>query len=167
MRRIRMILWAVALVALGFSGWKFVPDVLQGQRPSELIVVGGGFAMTDHNGKAVTEKDYAGKAKAMFFGFTYCPDICPTTMARMANLMQLLGTDADKLQVIMVSVDSERDTPSILKPYVAAFDTRFVGLTGTPEQLAAFAKGYRFFYKKSFNIEWGLHHGSFRKGLSL
>lgn len=110
--------------------------------------IGGPFAMTDHNGRAVTEKDYAEKAKAIFAGFTYCPDVCPTTLTRLSGLMQKLGSDADKLQVILVSVDPERDTPEVLKTYLAAFDPRFAGLTGTPDQLAAFAKTFRIFYEK-------------------
>jgi protein SCO1 len=162
MKTLRYLLWA--LVAVAFSGT--VIFMFREQEAPELdagkVFIGGAFAMTDQNGKSVTEKNYAGKAKAMFFGFTYCPDICPTTLARMANLMQLLGTDADKLQVILISVDPERDTPAVLKPYVEAFDARFVGLTGTPEQLAAFAKGYRFFYEKvpTSNGDYTMDHSA-------
>lgn len=84
----------------------------------------------------------------MFFGFTNCPGICPTTLLRMTDLLAKLGPDADKLQVVLVSVDPERDTPEILKSYLEQFDPRFSAMTGTPEQLAVFAKGYRFVYKK-------------------
>jgi protein SCO1/2 len=162
MKALRYLLWA--LVAVAVSG--AVIFMLREQEATEpqagKVIIGGAFAMTDQNGKSVTEKDYAGKAKAMFFGFTYCPDICPTTLARMANLMQQLGTDADKLQVILVSVDPERDTPAVLRPYVEAFDSRFVGLTGTPEQLSAFAKGYRFVYKKvpTSNGDYTMDHSA-------
>jgi len=110
--------------------------------------ISGPFAMTDHNGRPVTEKDFAGKAKAIFAGFTHCPDVCPTTLARLSGLMQKLGSDADKLKIVLVSVDPERDTPEVLKVYLAAFDPRFVGLTGSPEQLGVFAKTFRIFYEK-------------------
>lgn len=85
---------------------------------------------------------------AMFFGFTYCPDVCPTTLSRLSALMEKLDSDADKLQLVLVSVDPERDTPPVLKEYLRAFDPRFVGLSGTSEQLAAMAKNYRIFYEK-------------------
>lgn len=122
------------------------PDSIDPQ--ASKVIIGGPFTMTSHLGKAVTEKDYFGKPMAMFFGFTNCPDICPTVLLRMTDLMAKLGPDADKLQVILVSVDPERDTPDVLKSYIAQFDPRFSAMTGTPEQLAAFAKGYRFVYKK-------------------
>ena len=111
-------------------------------------MIGDAFAMTSHLGQPVTEQDYLGQPIAMFFGFTNCPDICPTTLLRMTDLMKKLGPDADKLQVVLVSVDPERDTPEILKSYLEQFDSRFSAMTGTPAQLAAFAKGYRFAYKK-------------------
>lgn len=148
MKRIRIALWLAVAFALGVIAWPLATSLLHEEEKLDALFIGGSFAMTDHNGRAVTEEDYAGKAKAIFFGFTYCPDVCPTTLARLTEVMEKLGPDAEKLQVILVSVDPERDTPDVLKAYLAAFDSRMIGLTGTPEQLAAFAKSYRVFYEK-------------------
>ncbi|MBL8905158.1 MAG: SCO family protein [Rhizobiales bacterium] len=116
--------------------------------PQNLVTIGGPFSMTDHRGRSVSEKNFQGKARAVFFGFTACPDICPTMLTRMASLLDQLGADADKVNVILVSVDPERDTPDVLASYLQAFDPRITGLTGTAEQLADFAKRYRVFYEK-------------------
>lgn len=144
----RYILWVfVALAVASFALFSLrQADNIDPQ--ASKVIVGGPFSMTSHQGKAVTEKDYLGQPMAMFFGFTNCPDICPTVLLRMTDLMGKLGPDADKLQVILVSVDPERDTPDVLKSYIAQFDPRFSAMTGTPEQLSAFAKNYRFIYKK-------------------
>ncbi len=107
-----------------------------------------GFTLTDHNGQVRTLEDFKGKAVVMFFGFTHCPDVCPTTMAEMAGVMQELGKDADRVQVLFVTVDPERDTPELLAQYVPAFDARFLGLVGTPEQTEQIAKDFKVFYQK-------------------
>jgi protein SCO1/2 len=148
MRKLRIVLWALVVFAAGLAAWNFADLSAEDQLANNAVRIGGPFSMTDHNGTAVTDKTYSGKAMAIFFGFTYCPDICPTTLARMSGLVAKLGPDAARLQVILVSVDPERDTPQVLKEYLASFDPGFVGLTGTPEQLASFAKTYRAFYEK-------------------
>jgi protein SCO1/2 len=107
-----------------------------------------GFALTDHTGKPRTLADYKGKVVVVFFGYTQCPDVCPTTMAEMASVMQKLGTQADQVQVLFITLDPERDTPQLLASYVPAFDKRFVGLYGTPEQTAKTAKEFKVFYSK-------------------
>ena len=107
-----------------------------------------GFSLTDHNGQVRTLKDFAGKVVVVFFGFTQCPDVCPTTMAELAQVKKLLGTDGDKLQAVFVSVDPERDTPEILKAYMGNFDSSFVALRPTPAQLADMAKDFKVFYKR-------------------
>ena len=107
-----------------------------------------GFSLTDHNGQVRTLKDFAGKVVVVFFGFTQCPDVCPTTMAELAQVKKLLGTDGDKLQAVFVSVDPERDTPEILKTYMGNFDPSFVALRPTPAQLADMAKDFKVFYKR-------------------
>lgn len=148
LKTMRYGLWGmVALAVAAFALFAMRQPEHAAQQDSK-IVIGGTFAMTSHLGQPVTEQDYLGQPMAMFFGFTNCPDICPTTLLRMTDLMKKLGPDADKLQVVLVSVDPERDTPEILKSYLEQFDPRFSAMTGTPEQLAAFAKGYRFVYKK-------------------
>ena len=104
--------------------------------------------LTDHNGQARSIKDFAGKVVVVFFGFTQCPDVCPTAMAELAEVKKALGKDGDKLQGLFVTVDPERDTPEVLKAYMANFDTSFLALRGTPEQLAAVAKDFKIYYKK-------------------
>ena len=110
--------------------------------------LGQDLAMVDDSGQPRTLEDYEGKVLVAFFGFTQCPDVCPTSMSQLAHAMELLKDDADKVQVLMITVDPQRDTPEVLSSYVKAFDPRFVGLTGTPEQLSATAKSFRTFYAK-------------------
>jgi protein SCO1/2 len=107
-----------------------------------------GFSLTDQNGQVRTLKDFAGKVVVVFFGFTQCPDVCPTTMSELAQVKKLLGADGDKLQAVFVSVDPERDTPEILKAYMGNFDPSFVALRPTPAQLADLAKDFKVFYKR-------------------
>ena len=106
------------------------------------------FNLTDHNGQPRSIKDFAGKVVVVFFGFTQCPDVCPTALAELAEVKRMLGKDGDKLQGIFVTVDPERDTPEVLKGYMANFDPSFLALRGTAEQLAAMAKDYKVYYKK-------------------
>lgn len=115
----------------------------------------GDFALTDHTGKQRTLADFKGKAVLVFFGFMNCPDVCPTTMAEMAGVMQDLGPDADRVQVLFISVDPERDTPELLAKYAPAFDPRFIGLTGDKAAIEKVAKEFRVFYQKSPGKEPG------------
>ena len=106
------------------------------------------FALTDHTGKPRKLADFKGKVVLMFFGYTQCPDVCPTTLSEMAQVMQQLGPQADQVQVLFVTLDPERDTQELLQQYVPGFDQRFVGLRGTPEQVAAAAKEFKVIYNK-------------------
>lgn len=106
------------------------------------------FALTDHNGKLRTLADFKGKVVAIFFGYTQCPDVCPTTMTEMANVMKQLGPLSDKVQVLFVTVDPERDTQALLSKYVPAFDPRFLGLRGDAAATEKVAKEFRVFYQK-------------------
>jgi len=106
------------------------------------------FSLTDHNGKPRTLADFKGKAVVIFFGYTQCPDVCPTTMVEMAGVMKLLGADADKVQVLFVTLDPERDTRALLSNYVPNFDKRFLGLYGNAEATAKVAKEFKVFYQK-------------------
>ena len=107
------------------------------------------FQLTDFDGKPRTLADFKGKAVVMFFGFTQCPDVCPTTMTELAQVKKLLGADGDKVQGLFVSIDPERDTPAVLKEYMQNFDPSFLGLyAGSPEALAALAKDFKVYYKK-------------------
>lgn len=107
-----------------------------------------GFALSDHNGKPRTLQDFTGKVVVVFFGFTQCPDVCPTSMAELAEVKKLLGPDGDKLQAVFITVDPERDTPEMLKAYMANFDPSFIALRPTMAELPDFAKSYKVFYKK-------------------
>ena len=140
-----------------------------GRMDGPAIEIGGPFTMVDQDGRAITQQDLERTAVALFAGFTHCPDVCPTTLLRLSNLMEQLGGDAEKIRVVLVSVDPERDTPQVLKSYLAAFEGDFTGMTGTPEQLKAFAKAYRLFYEKSgTGNDYTLNHTAgvflFKKG---
>ena len=106
------------------------------------------FALTDHNGVPRNLASFRGKVVLVFFGYTQCPDVCPTTMVELANVMKELGPKADQVQVLFVTVDPERDTQPLLAQYVPTFDPRFIGLYGTPAQTAAVAKEFKIFYAK-------------------
>ena len=106
------------------------------------------LALTGHDGKPRVLADFRGKAVVVFFGFTHCPDICPTTLADAAQAMKALGKDAERVQVLFVTVDPERDTPELLAKYVPAFDARFLGLTGDSAAVQKAAKEFRIYYEK-------------------
>lgn len=106
------------------------------------------FALIDHNGQQRTIADFSGKAVLLFFGFTQCPDVCPTTLVEAQQVRQLLGVDSARLQVLFVTLDPERDSQAVLKAYMGNFDPSFLALYTTPEKLAALAKDYKVYYKK-------------------
>jgi protein SCO1/2 len=110
--------------------------------------VGGPFTLTDHTGRTVSEADFAGRFMLIYFGFTYCPDICPTEMQTFAEVMDRLGPLSERVQPILVTVDPARDTPEHLAGYVSLFHPRLVGLTGTEAQIAQMARAYRVYYAK-------------------
>jgi protein SCO1/2 len=112
-------------------------------------LVGGPFTLTDHNGRQVTDADFKGKYALIFFGYTYCPDVCPTELQVMTAALSQMGEKARSVTPVFISVDPERDTPEVLKSYVENFSPDLVGLTGSPEQVAAAAKAYRVYYAKS------------------
>ena len=107
-----------------------------------------GFELPDFNGQTRSLQDFRGKLVVVFFGFTQCPDVCPTAMTQLVEVKRQLGADGDKLQAVFITVDPERDTPEVLKAYMANFDPSFVGLRGTPEQLANVAQEFKVYYKK-------------------
>ena len=145
----------LAVAVVGLVGWQagwF--DVLRAEEPQIPGVIreaplGGPFTLTSSNGDTVTEKNLDGKLTLMFFGYRFCPDFCPNELQKFTEVMEKLGPDAAKLQVWFVSIDPERDKPADMKEYVGLFDPRFVGLTGTPEQVAAAAKAWRVYYAKA------------------
>jgi protein SCO1 len=109
---------------------------------------GSKLSLPDQNGQLRTLADFKGKLTVVFFGFTQCPDVCPTTMAELAQVKKALGADGERVQGVFITVDPERDTPELLKAYLGSFDPSFIGLRGTPEQTAATAKDFKVFYAK-------------------
>ena len=140
--------------AVGVAGGLLVACDRGGGRPAfrSTDVTGADYgkalAMTDHTGTARTLADWRGKVVVLFFGFTQCPDVCPTTLVTMADVMKRLGPDADRVQVLFVTVDPERDTQAVIGPYVTAFDPRFVGLYGDRDATARAAREFKVFYQK-------------------
>ena len=118
---------------------------------NQAVTIGGPFQLVDQEGRPVTERALNGKWSAVFFGFTYCPDVCPTTLLALAQTEDLLGPGAKDLQTVFISLDPARDTPSQLKSYLAndSFPKRLLGLTGSPAQTDAVAKAYHVFYEKA------------------
>jgi len=109
---------------------------------------GSKMSLPDQNGKVRTMADFKGKVTVVFFGYTQCPDVCPTTMAELAQVKKSLGKDGDRLQGVFITIDPERDTPELLKAYLTAFDPSFIALRGTIEQTAAAAKDFKVYYAK-------------------
>jgi protein SCO1/2 len=146
---IRIILWAlVALAAIGLAYLQLRPSPLPRPEPAYAASLGGPFTLTAPDGSRVTDRSLKGRPFALFFGFTRCPDVCPTTLARLAKLRAAMGRDGEPLQIVFVSVDPEADRPADVGRYIALFQTPIVGLTGTPEEIAAIAEAYGIYYAK-------------------
>jgi protein SCO1/2 len=145
MNRWRLAVAAVAAV-LAVAGAAFA--LLPRDAAPAPADIGGPFRMTDQDGREVTEAVLKTGPTVVFFGFTYCPEVCPTTLARLTSWMRDLGPAADRLNVLFVSVDPQRDTPAQLKQYLSSFDPRIRGLSGSPEALAAMARDYKAYYSR-------------------
>ena len=128
------------------------------------VPIGGPFELTDQNGKRLSSESLKGKPSAIFFGFTHCPEVCPTTLFDLTQDLEAMGPDAAKLNVVFITVDPERDTPELMKTYLSSFDPRIVGLTGTEAEITAAAKEYKVYFKK-VKTDSGLHHGPHRHDL--
>jgi protein SCO1 len=149
-RTIRVLTLAAAFLA-GAAALAAIAVVLLPRGGDVAIspsAVGGPFTLTDQDGRTVTEADFKGKPFLVFFGFTHCPDICPTALFDMSEAFRRLGPDADKMSALFISVDPERDTPEKLKDYLQSFHPRISALTGTPEQVEAVTKAYKAYAKK-------------------
>jgi protein SCO1/2 len=123
--------------------------VIGGMSVPPGVSIGGPFELVDHTGRTVTDRDYRGRFMLIFFGFTHCPDICPTELQVMAEVLEKLGPRADRVAPLFITVDPERDTPKVLADYVALFDSRLIGLTGSEAQVAAVARAFRVYYAKA------------------
>jgi len=147
LRKLRVVLWVLVAFITGGVALLSLGSRLAPVSAVEAIYTKP-FSLVNQNGVAVTEADFLGKPSAWFYGFTHCPDVCPTTLAEMSAILEALGSDADRLQVVFVSVDPERDTPEIMKDYVDYFDPRIIGLTGGLDQIASMAKDRHIFFEK-------------------
>ncbi|KQW21300.1 copper-binding protein [Afipia sp. Root123D2] len=133
-------------LAIGLLVTLWLMGGLRGITPPAAI--GGSFQLTDQAGQTVTEKSLQGRPTLIFFGFTHCPDVCPTALFEMSEVLRAMGKDADRVNSYFVSVDPERDTPDIIKTYLQSFDPHLKGLTGSEAQVAAMMSAYRVYAKK-------------------
>jgi protein SCO1 len=149
MKRLFAAVTLAALASLPLAGCdKLAPKAAFENTDVTGLDYARGFSLTDHNGKPRTLADFKGKVVLLFFGYTQCPDVCPTTMAEMASVMKELGPAASQVQVLFVTLDPERDTPALLASYVPQFDKRFLGLYGSSADTAKVAKEFKVFYTK-------------------
>ena len=141
--------WPLLLI-VGIAGFAFAAlcsaVLIAARQPDQAL--GGPFELIDDTNSPVTDKLLAGKPFAIYFGYTFCPEVCPTTLLDLSRWIKSLGPDADGLNYIFVSIDPERDTPKSMHAYLSSFDPHIRGFTGTPEQIAKIAKEYRVYYKK-------------------
>lgn len=169
MSRFKLFLWFVPAVGfavivavygidISIPGPDEPPERRQPVAEAMRDLISGEFSLVDHTGRAVTDESYSDEWLLVFFGYTYCPDICPTTLGVVALVLDALGEDAATLRPLFVTADPARDTPEVLAAYVAAFHPRIVGLTGTGEQVAAAAKSYGIYYAKAPLVEGGEIH---------
>jgi protein SCO1/2 len=147
LKAIRILAWA-AVAALAIVTAVLVVQWQQGGRPIAASAIGGPFSLQDQNGKTVTDASLKGHPTAIFFGYTFCPDVCPTTLYDLTVLMKELGPDADKLKIYFVTVDPERDTKEQMAAYLQAFDPRISGLTGPRPAIDQIIKDYRVYARK-------------------
>ena len=145
MKQLSTLLLVAALALAGVAAWLLwhATDQMGAQRAPAVA-----FTLTDQDGRVRTDKDFRGHWALLYFGYSYCPDVCPTTLAVMQSALAQLGAQGDQVVPVFVSVDPERDTPAVLKAYLAAFGPRFVGLTGKPDAIAKIARAYGVYFQK-------------------
>lgn len=156
----------ILLISLGLSGLIAFYQIKSDDIGSGVVAknFGGPFTLTDHTGKTVTDQNFNGQYRLIYFGFTYCPAICPTELQRISTVLKELGDKGKQIQPIFVTVDPERDTAEIMKNYVSMFHPRLVGLTGTPEQIKQITSGYKIYYAKVQDdsmSDYTMDHSSF------
>jgi protein SCO1/2 len=143
MSRLFPVLAFVLVLLVGGGAWMYLAH---GTGPGGGLAIGGPFTLEDGAGHTVTDRDLHGRYLLVYFGYTFCPDVCPTTLNEVAAALDKLGPKADRLNVAFITVDPQRDTPRVVHDYAAAFSPRIMGLTGTPEQIAEVAREYRVYY---------------------
>lgn len=165
LKTLNRILWAaVALSGLGLFYLTIGKPYLFPNGALPIAAISADFELTDQNGQELRDEDFAGQWMLIFFGYTNCPDVCPTTIAEMSMVMEGLGDKQNMVQPIMITIDPERDTPEVLAEYLGFFSPGLVGLTGTPEQIAATSKTFQIFYAKETDPDapdgYGMAHTS-------
>ena len=148
MKIIRIVAWALVAALVAFTGFSYFRNTPLSERLQSVADIGGPFELASSRGGTVSSQSLIGKPYAIFFGFTHCPEVCPTALYEMSNLLAKLGDEAKDFRVFFVTVDPERDTAALLKDYVANFDPRIEGLVPTPEQLPSLAAAFRVYYAK-------------------
>ena len=138
----------LAGLALCFAIVLLVTERAPVLKAPQSAAIGGPFRLTDQDGRTVTDEDFRGRPFLVFFGFTHCPDVCPTTLFEVSEIIRNLGPDAERLRAVFITVDPERDTPAALKDYLSSFDPHLSALTGDQAAIASVAKEYRVYYKK-------------------
>lgn len=146
MRTVRILLWVAVVIVAGFTAYLMFNRSVQKEIAEEPF--GVPFQLVTQDNQPITEQAFQGKASAVFFGFTHCPDVCPTTLFEMDNLLKKVDPDKTKLQAFFVSVDPERDTPEIMKNYVSNVSDRITGISGDPAKVMEMVKGFRVYAKK-------------------
>jgi protein SCO1 len=148
--RTSRLLLAVGAFVAGLVLVSAVIFIVTGRSPAPMMTsaVGGPFQLVDQNARPITDQDMKGQPFLVFFGFTHCPDVCPTTLFEVSEIFRALGPDAGNVRALFVTVDPERDTPSVLKDYLSSFDSRIIGVTGDDAAIAAVEKAYRVYAKK-------------------
>ena len=167
--RIAIIFVAVILGLVLAAAMATMQKKTMGHQGGRLMAVtndafAGPFSLTDHHGKRVSEKDYAGKYRLIYFGFTFCPAICPTELAKMTKALNAMGDKAQDIQPLFITVDPERDTPEKMKSYVSLFHPSLVGLSGTPEEIKKTLKDYKIYAAKAQDpsmSDYTMDHSSF------
>lgn len=154
LKALRWGLWVlIAVLVIGLGVFTALREPAPAPKSADAALapvagIGGDFSLVDQTGKPFTQTDLKGHPTLIFFGYTFCPDVCPTTLLEAEGWTKALGADADRLKVVFVTVDPERDTPEKLKDYLASFDPRFVGLSGPRPEIDRILKGYRVFARK-------------------
>lgn len=163
-----LLIAAVAVVVLaiaGFAVWQYTATPSGEGGGSGRALVGGPFTLVDQNGETVTDEDFRGKLMLVYFGYSYCPDVCPTELHKMSVALDMLGDKADQVAPIFITVDPERDTVEQMKAYAELFHPNLIALTGTQEQTDAAVKAYRVYYKKvrdeATTLDYLVDHSSF------
>lgn len=154
---------ALVLFAAGFAGMYAFLKAPEEAQSEGAALIGGPFSLVDTSGKRVTDRDFRGKLMLVFFGYAHCPDVCPTELQTLSEVMEKLGPAATKVAPIFISVDPKRDTPQALADYLKNFNPRIIGLTGDQNEIASAAKAYRVYYRNAAGSgeDYAVDHSAF------